>query len=262
MTLTLTLTSTLNLTLTLTLTVSLTLTLTLSSCGTSASLTGEKQLVYLGHDRLLVFDTPSGQYAVLALRRAAAAPQPRSRAAAAARLEEVEEAPAPAAAAARLEEVEEAPAPAAAAAPAEDGVGVGLGFGAPLATGPAPEWAGRELVYMGDELLLATEPLSGAHSWWLLRGVGAARRANNNNSSSSRALLRALVGEGVWESSPNGTRLLSLTEDRLLRTTPSARGGGGYEYAYLQCVRPPCDAAGAPKGEVRLGLGLVRVRLG
>ena len=246
MTLTLTLTSTLNLTLTLTLTVSLTLTLTLSSCGTSASLTGEKQLVYLGHDRLLVFDTPSGQYAVLALRRAAAAPQPRSRAAAAA----------------RLEEVEEAPAPAAAAAPAEDGVGVGLGFGAPLATGPAPEWAGRELVYMGDELLLATEPLSGAHSWWLLRGVGAARRANNNNSSSSRALLRALVGEGVWESSPNGTRLLSLTEDRLLRTTPSARGGGGYEYAYLQCVRPPCDAAGAPKGEVRLGLGLVRVRLG
>ena len=59
-------------------------------------------------------------------------------------------------------------APAAAAAPAEGGNGVGLVFGAPLATGAAPEWAGRELVYMGDELLLATEPLSGAHSWWLL----------------------------------------------------------------------------------------------
>ena len=82
--------------------------------------------------------------------------------------------------------------------------------------------------------------------------MGAARRSN------SSALLRVLVSEGVWESSPNGTRLLSLMEDRLLRTTPSARAGGGYEYAYLQCVRPPCDAAGAPKGEVRC---LVRVRV-
>ena len=176
------------------------------SCGTSPSLTGDKQLVYLGHDRLLLFDTPSGQYAVLGLRRAAtAAPQPpRSRAAAAAaRLEEVEQVAAGSTTTAAPAATTAAAATAAAAA--EAGNGVGLGFGAPLATGSVPEWAGRELVYMGDELLLATEPLSGAHSWWLLHG-GVASQAAAGGTTNGSALLRGLVSEGVWESSPNGTQ--------------------------------------------------------
>ena len=191
------------------------------SCGVAPELQGEKQLLYLGHDRLLLFDTPSGGYTVLALRRTAT-----RRATAAAQLAQLEGA-------------------AATAALAADGVGLGLGLRAPLETGALPEWAGRRLAYLGDELLLATEPLSGAYEWWLLnRANGTAAAAAGGRGG----LLKARLSDGVWDAHTNGTRLVSLMEDRLLRAVPDPNGG--FDYEFLQCYRPPCDAAGTPKGEV------------
>jgi hypothetical protein len=216
-------------------------------CGTLSDLSGDVTLLYLGHDALLSVHRLTGAYALLRLERSPA----RLVAPPAAVATDGSPAADLTMATLSLGSAANAAAPAADLEAAE---GAGL-------RGTLPALAGREIAYLGNELLLALDDDSssvggasgGGNALFFLLCRNASEVAARRSPlravlaappTTSAALVSTFTSGAAAASArsqlPSGRRLIGLGGGRVLRLAP--RAASGFAYEMFECAPSPCVA--------------------
>jgi DNA-dependent RNA polymerase auxiliary subunit epsilon len=100
-----------------------------------------------------------------------------------------------------------------------------------LASGTWAQMRGMQLTYMGSDMLLSYDELTGSYKYWMLK------RSIGNSTSDP---LEGPIAEGAFSDIRH--RFVPMQEDRLLDLDPTSG-----RYRVLQCDRTPCEASGSDK---------------